>query len=91
MFYRSPGHLASTWTDAKTATNGGIASHSALRVDGGIVDTNCGTQGYAPPYEIHKHSNENDPLEDNPSRTPQNPALDMRDRTPSQLTELDEE
>jgi hypothetical protein len=91
VFYRSPGQLNTTWTNDKIAANGDIASHSALRVDNGIVDTNCGTPGYAPPFQIHKHATEIDPLYANPGRTPQNPALDIRDRTPSKLTELDDE
>ena len=91
IFYRSPSQTSATWTDAKTTANGQIASHSALRIDNGIVDTNCGTPGYAPPYNIHYHTNINDPLIANPGRTPENPALDIRDRTPQQLADLDEE
>lgn len=97
LFYRSPApqHLNANWTNAKISTNGDIASHTALLVNGGIVDTNCGTPGYAPPYEVHKHTNVNDPLgggvPGNPGRTPQNPALDIRDRTPQQLADLDAE
>lgn len=93
VFYRSPtqgfsGSNRKPWGDERTVENGDIAAHTAIRIkEATVIDCNCGIS----PDKVDKHS-EDAPLASYPGQDMNpDPALDKKDRTPSDLIKLDAE